>query len=176
MLALTKTTLEALRAALLRDGVAGATALQDAGYAGGEALYDAFGQWLAARGESSAADLPLDEFAREASEFFHENGWGTVNIGALNDSIATIDSADWPEADESANLAHPGCHLTTGMLAGFFGGAGGAPLAALEVECRSAGDARCRFVLGAGPVLLRIYEAMESGTSYQEAAASLNGR
>jgi predicted hydrocarbon binding protein len=170
MVALTSNTLDALRDALLRDGsVAGATQLQDAGFAGGDALYAAFCEWLAGRTDTEAGELPTQEFGEYASEFFREAGWGSFRLGALGDSVATIDTTDWREADSSAALAHPGCHLTTGMLAGFFAAAGSAPIAALEVECRGAGGDRCRFLLGAGPVLTHIFEQVEGGASYEEA-------
>ena len=50
LVALTRASLLSLRAALLRSGdTQAAVALQEAGYAGGDALFDAFRRWLATR-------------------------------------------------------------------------------------------------------------------------------
>lgn len=173
MLALSQASFTALRAALLRDGdLAGATQLQDAGFAGGESLYQSFRTWVKDRSNMEASELPAEEFGQLASEFFREAGWGTFELGAMGEALATVDSTDWQEADTSTRLQHPGCHLTTGMLAGFFAAAGDAPLAALEVECRSAGNSRCRFLIGAGAVLTYVFEQVELGTDYEAALES----
>jgi len=174
MLALSRASFDALRAALLRDGgLSGATQLQDAGFAGGEALFDSFRAWTRARGQTDPGELPTEEFGKLASEFFREAGWGSLQLGSLQDAVGTVDTADWQEADPATVLEHPGCHLTTGMLAGFFAAAGDAPIAALEVECRSAGNPRCRFLIGAGSVLTHVFEQVERGVGYEEAIEAI---
>lgn len=174
MMALSRDSFDALRAALLRErGLAGATQLQDAGFAGGESLFGSFRTWVKARADAEAGEMSTEEFGELASEFFREAGWGTFQLGSLADAVATVDSTDWQEADPGTVLEHPGCHLTTGMLAGFFATAGDAPLAALEVECRSAGNPRCRFLIGAGSVLTYVFEEVERGTDYHRAIAKL---
>ena len=51
LVALTRDSLQALRAGMYRDlGTNAASLLQEAGFSGGQAMYDAFGRWLAARG------------------------------------------------------------------------------------------------------------------------------
>lgn len=177
MVALTRASFDALRAALLRDGsLAGATQLQDAGYAGGEALYASFRDWVRARADTEAGELPTEEFGGLASEFFREAGWGSFELATLQEAAAVVDSTDWQEADPAMALAHPGCHLTTGMLAGFFACVGDAPIAAMEVECRSTGASRCRFLVGAGPVLTYVFEQVEQGMGYEEAVALVGNR
>jgi hypothetical protein len=59
------------------------------------------------------------------------------------------------------------------MLADFFGRVADFPLAVLEVECRSMGAPRCRFLLGAADVMGHIYEDVERGVAYEEAVASV---
>ena len=135
MLALTRASLAALRSALLRDaGPAAAAYLQEAGYAGGEALFASFRTWLAARGDADPEDLDVETFESRATEYFRDAGWGSLKIGALHDAVATLDSDDWGESDPASALDHPGCHLTTGMFADFFGRVADQPLAVLEVE------------------------------------------
>ena len=170
MLALSRASLTTLRAALLRDGgPAAAVYLQEAGYAGGDALWEAFTRWLAERSDFTPDALDVDAFEARASEFFRDTGWGTLEIGAIGDSVATLDSGDWGEADPASALDHPGCHLTTGMFADLFGRVAGSPVAVLEVECRSAGASRCRFLVANPEFLEQVYDEMSTGTRYDEA-------
>jgi predicted hydrocarbon binding protein len=172
MLTVSRGALSALRSALLRDaGPEAAACLQEAGYAGGHAVHAAFEQWLRARGVEDAAELPMDDFRRLASAYFRESGWGSVELDALHDAVAVVDSPDWGEADPHDHLEHPACHFTTGMFADFFGHFSDVPLGVLEVECRSSGSPRCRFLLGNGDVMRYVYEEMERGVGYEEAVA-----
>jgi uncharacterized protein len=172
MVALTRASLARLRAALVRDaGPAAATYLQEAGYAGGEALSASFAAWCHDRGIDAPEDLDVSTFEQRASEYFRDAGWGSLSIGSLRDAVATLDSPDWGEADPDSALDHPGCHLTTGMFADFFGRIADHPVAVLEVECRSAGAARCRFLIGSAAVMTQVYDAMGQGVGYEAAVA-----
>ena len=174
MVALTRASLAALRGALFRDaGPAAAGYLQEAGYAGGEALFASFRDWLAARGAGAPEDLSVEDFERRASEYFHDAGWGSLRVGSLKDAVATLDSDDWGEADPASQLEFPGCHLTTGILADFFGRLADHPLAVLEVECRSMGAPRCRFLIGNAEVMEHVYEEMGRGLDYEQATDSI---
>jgi predicted hydrocarbon binding protein len=170
LVAVSRAALGSLRTSLLRDaGPAAAGYLQEAGYAGGAAIFDAFRSWLQERGYASPDSLGVEEFAGRASDYFQDLGWGSIKLGALRDAVATLDSVDWGEADPASGLDQPGCHLSTGMFADFFGRIADTPLAVMEVECRSAGDARCRFLLGSAEVMERLYESMAQGTGYEAA-------
>ncbi|GAC1477504.1 MAG: hypothetical protein NVS1B4_20310 [Gemmatimonadaceae bacterium] len=174
LVAISRGALAALHAALLRDaGPEAARYLQEAGYAGGETVATSFHRWLGTRGVGAPEDLELGEFERHASDYFRETGWGTLKVGSLRDAVATLDSSDWAEAEAGRGLTQPGCHLTTGMLADFFGRIAETPLAVLEVECRSAGDDRCRFLIGAADVMAHVYEEMEQGGRYEDAVAEV---
>jgi predicted hydrocarbon binding protein len=170
LVAVSRAALSSLRASLLRDaGPAAAGYLQEAGYAGGAAIFDAFRTWLQERGYGSPDSLGVDEFAVRASEYFQDLGWGSIRLGALRDAVATLDSNDWGEVEPAGGLDQPGCHLSTGMFADFFGRIADTPLAVMEVECRSAGDSRCRFLLGSAEVMERLYESMAEGKGYAAA-------
>ena len=39
----------------------------------------------------------------------------------------------------------------------------------MEVECRSMGADRCRFLVGSGEVMQRVYDEMGNGVPYEEA-------
>jgi predicted hydrocarbon binding protein len=174
MLALTRDALATLRASLFRDlGGDAAGYLQEAGYAGGGALFEAFGAWARAHGHGDPESISAADFQQRATEFFGDLGWGSLTLGTLGDAIATLDSDDWGEADPNAGMEFPGCHLTTGMFADFFGRLAGTPMAVMEVECRSMGSGHCRFLLGSADSLHHVYEEMSRGTSYEDAAAAV---
>ena len=174
LVALTRTTLAALRAALLRDaGPAAASYLQEAGYAGGEALFASFRRWLEEQGHDAPESLDLESFERRATEYFRDTGWGALRISAVGEAVAALDSTDWAEADPDAGLDYPACHLTTGIFADFFGRVAGDPLAVLEVECRSMGHERCRFLVGSAEVMQYLYDEMTRGVDYESAATAI---
>jgi hypothetical protein len=60
------------------------------------------------------------------------------------------------------------CFVSTGMLADFLGRLSTEPVAVMEVECRSKGDARCRFLSAAPETLTAVYEEMAQGKGYEE--------
>ena len=172
LVALTRDSLLALRAALYRDvGPNAAALLQEAGYAGGPALFEAFSRWLEGKGSSQPDSLPAEDFAVRAAEFFRDTGWGSIELGAL-ETVATVDSADWAESDPAFPLDFPGCYYTAGVLADFFGRLAGEPLAVMEVECRSMGGDRCRFLIGSGETIQRVYDEMAQGAPYDQAVAA----
>lgn len=170
MLALTRASLSTLRTALMRDGGPDAAIyLQEAGYAGGDALWQAFRRWLGTRSDISAEQMDVETFEARISEFFRDAGWGSLAISSLDEVVATLDSEDWGEADPANVADHPCCHMTTGMFADLFGRVAGAPVAVLEVECRSMGAERCRFLVGNPEVMEQIYDDMGRGLAYDEA-------
>jgi len=97
-----------------------ATYLQEAGYAGGDAVFSSFREWLASRG-GDADSVGFAEFQGLAAEFFRDIGWGTLEVGNLSDVVITLDSTDWAEADPSLHIGFPACYYTMGLLADFFG-------------------------------------------------------
>jgi predicted hydrocarbon binding protein len=171
LVALSNNTLGALRSALLNEAgpSSAAAALQEAGYAGGEDVFTSFRAWLRQRDRGEPDALGVNMFAALASQYFREIGWGTVAIDSLQGAVATVDCEGWPEADAASELDQPGCHLTTGMFASFFGHVSDTPLAVLEVECRSTGAPRCRFLLGNTEVMTAVYREIEQGAGYEKA-------
>jgi predicted hydrocarbon binding protein len=176
MVTVTRASLLSLRAAVLRSGDAqAAVTLQEAGYAGGSAQFESFKAWLADRTHIGVEELDVDSFQHLASEYFGEHGWGKLHVGSIEDVVATLDSPDWGECDLNLGANQPSCHLTTGMFADLFGRLAGAPVAVLEVECRSAGQDRCRFLVGSPDVMDAVYEEMGRGADYEGAIRSQAG-
>jgi predicted hydrocarbon binding protein len=174
MVAIPRQSLAVLRETLLREGgPAAASFLQESGYAGGEAVAADFERWLATQGFGPMGELSLEAFNNCLSDFATVSGWGSIEVEPLNDAVAALDSNNWWEADPESKMDHPGCHISTGLLADMLGRVSGEPLAVLEVQCRSMGSERCRFLTGSAEALERVYERMVRGFSYIEAVESL---
>jgi predicted hydrocarbon binding protein len=174
LVGLTRDSFTALKTALWRDAGANAPGwLQEAGYAGGHALHVAFTQWCGSQALTVPESMSAPEFGERATQFLSEMGWGAVAVGTLHDSVVTVDSHDWVEADPASAMQFPGCYLSAGLLADFFGRVGNAPLAAMEVECRSMGHERCRFLLGSAETMQHVYDGMAQGVDYDAALAGM---
>lgn len=79
-----------------------------------------------------------------------------------------MNSAEWAEADPDSDTTLPSCHVTAGMLAGLLGRLAGEHVAVMEIECRSRGDAECRFLAGAPDTLQAVYDGATAGRDYRE--------
>ena len=151
----------------LRDRV-GAQALQEAGYAAGEGTYKAFAAWLpGVAGVDDPKELAAPRLAEVLSRFFSSLGWGTVEVETLGDATFAVDSMNWPEAQPDAGLQYPSCSFTSGLLADFMTRIAEAGLAVMEVECRTRGDQRCRWLVGSPETLTALYEHMAQGADYR---------
>src|SRR2546423_5890627 len=119
-LAIGRSGLRQLRASLLTHSPDQAiTVLQEAGYASGGDVYQAFSTWLPGRhGVHSPQDLDADLLSDALSEFFSNQGWGTVVVQPVGGAAFAVDSSDWAEADPGTAEA-PMCFFTAGVLAGF---------------------------------------------------------
>jgi hypothetical protein len=169
-LTLGKRSLHQLRAALERSlGVQAAPLLQEAGFASGEALSDALQHWVQ---DNYSVDRPQDldtAFLGEAlSGFFADQGWGALTLGKLGESVITVDAPEWAESTPGSGQ-YPSCHVSAGLLADVFSRLANGQFAAMEVECRSRSDSRCRFLLAAPETLTLVYERMTHGMTYEQA-------
>jgi predicted hydrocarbon binding protein len=138
------------------------TILQEAGYAAGAGLFKAF------TAVNSATDLDADMLGETLSEFFARGGWGAVTLSAVGTGALAVDSSDWAEA-EPGTAQSPMCFFSAGMLADFLGRLSDETVAVMEVECRSRGDERCRFLSATPEVLEKVYNDMTAGRTYEEA-------
>jgi predicted hydrocarbon binding protein len=170
-LVLSRSALHQLRISLEKaTGVQSATYLQEAGFASGEGVYNAFCEWAAATyfvGKPS--DLDVQFLGEAMSGFFHECGWGTLVPDQIAPAVMCLDSTDWSEANPESEAQYPCCHFSCGMLADFMGRLSSGLMGVMEVECRSRGDERCRFLAGSPETLHLIYERMNQGLTYQQA-------
>lgn len=160
-----------LRASLERDtGLQAAAYLQEAGFAGGEELYETFTEWLAQkRGVEQPSELDVGFLGEVLGEFFSDQGWGRLDATPLGPAVLALDSVEWAEALDERQGEFPSCHLTCGLLADFLGRMSRELVAVMEVECRSRGEQRCRFLAGSPETLGILYDQMAQGTGYLEA-------
>jgi len=165
-----RAALRQLHASLLRDASDHAvTILQDAGFAAGAGVYQAFCAWLPGHaGVTRPEDLDAAQLDSVLTEFFQASGWGAVTVGPLGGAALALDSTDWAEA-EPGTAETAMCFFSSGMLADFLGRLSGEPVSVMEVECRSKGDARCRFLSASPETLNAVYEEMSGGRGYEEA-------
>jgi len=170
-LLLSRRSLHQLRQSLERDtGVQSASYLQEAGFAGGEAIYHRFAEWLRQRyGVERPSELDVRHLGDMLNGFFEETGWGRLAVTPLSRAVIALDSGNWSEAEPSLGASYPSCHLSTGMLADFLGRVAKTTLGVMEVECLSRGDERCRFLAGSPETLQLLYEQMAQGMSYGQA-------
>jgi len=163
-------SLHQLRAALERSlGVQAAPLLQEAGFASGEAMAERLGEWVRDHyGVDRPQDLDEAYLGEAVSGFFAEQGWGTLTLDRLGPAVLTVDAPDWAESRPGSGQ-YPSCHVSAGLLADVFSRLAGGQFAAMEVECRSRGDVRCRFLLASPETLTLVYERMTHGMSYAQA-------
>ncbi len=172
--AVPRASLTTLRASLVRDlGDGFAAVLQEAGYAGGDTVFAAFKDWCASSGLGAPETLAYASFQQAAARFFADTGWGTVTMEPLGDTAVAFDSVNWGEADPAAAMPYPSCYYSAGMLADLFGRVADGAIGCLEVECRSALGARCRFLLASPDVIAHVYKRITDGVGYADALKEL---
>jgi predicted hydrocarbon binding protein len=162
-------SLAALRQALSAEvgGDAAAHALRSAGHAAGDAWH---GQLDAGNDDANVAE---SVFWRRLSLLFSSRGWGTLAHAPVHPGVGALDAADWVEAQPESGEARPSCFFTTGVLANLLGHAAGAEVAVMEVECRSAGHPRCRFLFGSAEALNELYARVANGSAVDTALSEL---
>ena len=172
-LALPVASLQALRGALEAEvGVdAAARALRHAGHAAGDALFPLLG--IAGEVEATPGDLPEDAFWHRVTDLFAARGWGRLEFQALHPGLGALDASDWLEADPALGRLRPSCHFTTGVLANLLGRTAGDAMGVLEVECRSRGDLRCRFLFGGRDALEAVHEELARGQDLETTLGQL---
>jgi predicted hydrocarbon binding protein len=146
--------------------------LREIGFAAGEAMSLRFEAMVRENYHvDSAGELDATYLGEALNRFFTETGWGSVNMSELVPQVMALDSPDWSEAHREG-AQFPSCHFSCGALSDFFTRLGFARAAVMEVECRSRGEAQCRFLVGSPEMLTYVYERMASGMGYREAVIS----
>lgn len=148
--------------------------LRQAGYGMGEPLHRLLHE-RALDDDHATAEMAAPEFWAALTDFFAALGWGELSHQRLHDGVSALDAANWIEAAGDGSPGQPACHFTTGVLADLLRRVADREVAVLEVECRRAGDDRCRFLFGSETALQRIYDGIREGDAYSDAITALDG-
>lgn len=167
-LAIPVASLAALRQALVAEvgADAAARALHAAGHAAGDA-------WYPQISGDDPNNISESTFWRRLGQLFSSRGWGTLSHAAVHAGVGALDAGDWVEAQPEAGESRPSCFFTTGVLANLLGNVAGSDVAVMEVECRSAGAERCRFLFGSAEALNALYTRVSSGSTVDTALSEL---
>jgi bacteriochlorophyll 4-vinyl reductase len=170
-LALPVASLAALRDALVVavGTEAAAQALRQAGFAAGDALF----RVLAEDNPDDLTGLPATTFWSRFARLFSARGWGQLSYSQVHPGVGALDTSNWVEATPDQSAAQPSCHFTTGVLANLLGRVVGSEVAVLEVECRSRGEPRCRFLFGGAVAVYALYDRIAAGEPADAALARL---
>lgn len=150
---------------------AAAAALQSAGHAVGDAFHALLLQNVDGGGDLGT--LPEQEFWRRLGELLATRGWGQLRFEEAHEGVGAIIATGWCEADADGSGDRPTCFVSTGLLSNLLGHVAGSDVGVFEVECRSRGDAHCRFLFGSAESLEAVYESMMSGRDVEGALAGL---
>lgn len=158
-----------LRRTLVREvgAEAAGRALQEAGNAAGDTLYDR----LARNAGDRLGETPSSSFWDRLAALFREMGWGTLEHRTVHQGVGALDTTDWFEADPAAR--RPSCPFTTGVLANVLGRLAGGEVAVLLVPLPEAGPGGCRFLFGGPEALQRLYGGLREGRDLQTALGAL---
>jgi bacteriochlorophyll 4-vinyl reductase len=146
-----------------------AQALRQAGFAAGDALF----RVLSADNPGELAELPAPLFWNRLTRLFSARGWGHLAYTEVHTGVGALETGDWVEATPENGAAQPSCHFTTGALANLLGRVAGSEVAVLEVECRSRGEGRCRFLFGGAVAVYALYDRIAAGDPADAALAHL---
>jgi predicted hydrocarbon binding protein len=155
----------ALRNTLRQEvgGQAATLALQKAGHAAGDALFE--------RLEGDGVhQTPRDTFWAHLSSLFKEMGWGTVEHRDVHAGVGALVARDWFEVEPDVT---PTCPFSTGVIANILGHMAGRDVAVMVVPCDPDADGCCRFLFGSGPVLQRVYAELQEGSELEAALGAL---
>jgi len=146
-------------------------AMHHAGYQTGSVAGEAF---LRSRPDAPEA-LDQRVFWGDVARYCRDRGWGTLTHESPHPGFGILRSTDWSEASgtESPDDPEGSCAFTTGYLTGFLSACARAPLAVLEVTCRSRGDDACRFAFGSEEAVHELYGRMLNGLPLSDALSEL---
>ena len=145
-------------------------ALHSAGYRAGEDLAP---ELVDSARPRELTTLSESDFWALLEAFFLRRGWGRIEHRQPHPAVGLLAAYDWAEAEENDEEEHPTCAFTSGLLSSLLTNTAGAPVAVLELRCRSRGDDECQFAFGAEGVIHDLYGDLLEGSSFDEALTRL---
>lgn len=145
-------------------------ALRSAGYEVGLTLADTFAREVQG-GDPTSLDRSI--YFKRLSRFFEARGWGQLHHSAPHPGVGLVSSEDWAEATPDGDEDQPSCAFSSGMLAALLTRTAGAPVAVLQVGCRSRGDESCSFAFGSEAAVEGLYRLLAEDHDLDTALAEL---
>lgn len=118
-------------------------------------------------------EFPPDDYFRELSAVFATMGWGTLTFTRVHPGLSFIETSEWAEADTDSPAGDPSCHFSGGVFASLLARAADAPIAVLEVICRTRGDDACGFLFGSEEAIQGLHTLLLEGATLEEALERL---
>ncbi|MFP3947889.1 MAG: V4R domain-containing protein [Gemmatimonadota bacterium] len=118
-------------------------------------------------------DLPEEDFWGLLEAFFLRRGWGRLDHRTPHPAVGVLVATDWAEADDEEDERQPTCAFTSGLLSSLLTEVANAPVAVLELRCRSRGDGECHFAFGAEGVIHDLYGSLLEGSNFELALDTL---
>jgi len=115
---------------------AGATILQEVGYASGAQVYAVFQAWLAQEGVAEPGDLDAAVLSESMSEFFQALGWGKLTLERVGNTGLHVDATEWSEAQMGRRLAVSHVLRHRRAAHDFMARLSGQGVQVMETECR----------------------------------------
>lgn len=122
-------------------------------------------------GEADPAEADPASYWEVTRDRLVEAGLGETSYRVVDAGVASIAAEGLPEAadHEGTGRGTEGCPFSAGLFGGLLSAAADRPVAVLEVECRSRGDDRCRFLVGSEERLADLRDRIVEGASLEEA-------
>lgn len=143
-------------------------ALQEAGYAAGDVLFDRLTRSMS---ESDIGGTASTSFWERLSNLCRELGWGSLRHEQLHPGVGALVATEWFEVESDRGRAL--CPFTTGVLANVLGRVAGQDVAVLQVDCADGDPACARFLFGAGGVLDSLYAGLREGRDVETSLGAL---
>lgn len=143
-------------------------ALHAAGYHAGTSV----APMVLGAGQNGATSLAQAQFWGRIGDFFRERGWGSLRHDPVHRAVGFLSSGDWAEAIDEAD-PDASCFFSTGFLSGLLSSLAGAPVAVLEIGCRSRGEKECQFAFGSEAAIHTLYGRLLDGDRLAEALDAL---
>lgn len=122
-------------------------------------------------GDADPAEADPATYWEVTRDHLLEAGLGETAYRVVHAGVGSITADGLPEAadHDGAGRGTEGCPFSAGLFGGLLSAAADRPVAVLEVECRSRGDERCRFLVGSEDRLTDLRERIVEGATLEEA-------
>jgi hypothetical protein len=161
-------SIHALRRSLASElgAQAAGRALQEAGYAAGDFVFD---RLMRNVGDDAVEGTPTNSFWTRLSTLFGDLDWGSVRHEEVHPGVGAVVATDWFEVGPSRAT----CPFTTGVLANVLGRVAGGEVSILQIGCDGEEEGCARFLFGSAAALDGLYSGLREGQDLESALGAL---